>query len=389
MEAYKNSYIRSLNSRLVLEHIIQLGPISRAELARQTGLTKATVSAITAELISAGLAAELGSGDAALGRRPILLGFCRRAGFAVSIDIEPDRIRALAADLLGDVLLFRQLLTPDASGLIAALAELIASMQAAVAPLLPEQTHGLCGIALGIHGVVCGSRISFSPHYRMEQLPIAAELEQRFRVPVIIDNEANLAVTGEAAFLPPADRSIAALSIHSGVGAGLLLNGRLYTGYLGGAGEFGHTILVPGGRPCACGRLGCLEQYVSERALTADYAARTGRAGADYMLLSDGIRAQKKEAADTVDTYLYYLSICINNLVQAYDPELIFISDRLLSDFPELLTVLSARCFGLASRLRLSPPGRNASLYGGIHRCVRKFLDIGTLPFCTPPKLLL
>ncbi len=225
MEAYKNSYIRSLNSRLVLEHVIQLGPISRAELARQTGLTKATVSAITAELISAGL----------------------------------------AADLLGDVLLFRHLLTPDASGLIAALAELIASMQAAVAPLLPEQTHGLCGIALGIHGVVCGSRISFSPHYRMEQLPIAAELEQRFRVPVIIDNEANLAVTGEAAFLPPADRSIAALSIHSGVGAGLLLNGRLYTGYLGGAGEFGHTILVPGGRPCACGRLGCLVQYVSDR----------------------------------------------------------------------------------------------------------------------------
>ena len=119
MEAYKNSYIRSLNSRLVLEHVIQLGPISRAELARQTGLTKATVSAITAELISAGLAAELGSGDAALGRRPILLGFCRRASFAVSIDIGPDRIRALAADLLGDVLLFRQLLTPDASGLIA------------------------------------------------------------------------------------------------------------------------------------------------------------------------------------------------------------------------------------------------------------------------------
>ncbi len=367
MEAYKNSYIRSLNSRLVLERIIRLGPISRAELARQTGLTKATVSAIAAELISAGLAAELGSGDAALGRRPILLGFCRRAGFAVSIDIGPDRIRALAADLLGDVLVFRQLLTPGASGLIAALAELIASMQAAVAPLL----------------------ISFSPHYRMEQLPIAAELEQRFRVPVIIDNEANLAVTGEAAFLPPADHSIAALSIHSGVGVGLLLNGCLYTGCLGGAGEFGHTILVPGGRPCACGRLGCLEQYVSECALTADYAARTGRAGADYMLLSDGIRAQEKEAADAADTYLYYLSICINNLVQAYDPELIFISDRLLADFPELLTVLSVRCFGQASRLRLSPPGRNASLYGGIHRCVQKFLDIGALPFCTPPKLLL
>ncbi|MDE7300516.1 MAG: ROK family protein [Lachnospiraceae bacterium] len=388
METYQNNYIRNLNSRLLLEHLIRLGPISRAALARQTGLTKATVSAIVAELISAGFAAELGSGDAELGRKPILLGFCRRAGFAVSIDLGPDYIRALAADLLGDVLLFKQQLTPGTSELIAVLAGLIASMQTAVSAMLPEQAHGLCGIALGIHGVVYDSQITFAPHYRIEQLPLAAELGQRFRVPVFAENEANLAVVGEASFLPPGCRSIVDVSIHSGVGLGLLLDGSLFTGSSGRAGEFGHTILMPGGRPCACGRQGCLEQYLSEKTLTADYAALTGRPGADYAQLANGIRAQEKEAADAVGTYLFYLSLCINNLVQAYDPELIFISDRLLSDFPELLPDLLAQCGHVpASRLRLSALGRNASLYGGIHRCVREFLGIRTLAFSGPPEI--
>ena len=171
MATYRNDHIRDLNSKLLLECLIQLGPVSRAALARQTGLTKATVSAIIAKLISDGLVTELGSADTSFGRKPILLSFQRQVGFFISIDLGSDCIRALAADFLGDTLLFKELLTPPPHLLISSLAALISSMQEAVF----QTKLGLCGIALGIHGITFQNQIIFTPHYAMDPLPIAEE----------------------------------------------------------------------------------------------------------------------------------------------------------------------------------------------------------------------
>ena len=379
MATYRNDHIRDLNSKLLLECLIQLGPVSRAALARQTGLTKATVSAIIAKLISDGLVTELGSADTSFGRKPILLSFQRQVGFFISIDLGSDCIRALAADFLGDTLLFKELLTPPPHLLISSLAALISSMQEAVF----QTKLGLCGIALGIHGITFQNQIIFTPHYAMDPLPIAEELRQHFQVPVLVENEANLAVLGEYAFLAGSPKNIVDLSIHTGVGAGLLLDGKLYTGSSGRAGEFGHTIIYPNGKKCACGRRGCLEQYLSLPALLSDYKSRFDHFDIDYPQFCDNLRAQKKEAIDTVDAYLFHLALCINNIVQTYNPELIIITDSLLSDFPWLLEKLHSLCHYPSDNfdIRLSKLGRSSSLYGGIHQCALFFLGIETLSF--------
>ena len=385
MATYRNDHIRDLNSKLLLERLIQLGPVSRAALARQTGLTKATVSAIIAKLISDGLAAELGSANTSFGRKPILLTFQRQAGFSISIDLGADCIRALAADFLGDTLLFKEQLTPEPHLLISSLAALISSMQEAV----PQTKLGLCGIALGIHGTALQNQITFAPHYAIEHLPITEELKQHFQVPVLVENEANLAVLGEYAFLAGSKKNIVDISIHTGIGAGLLLDGKLYTGSFGRAGEIGHTIIHPNGKKCSCGRRGCLEQYLSLPALLSDYKSRFDHLDTDYQQFCDSLRTQKKEAVDAVYTYLFYLALCIDNIVQTYNPELIIITDCLLSDFPYLLEKLCSLCHYPSNSLdiRLSKLGRNSSLYGGIHQCSLSFLGIETLSFSNPADI--
>lgn len=385
MPPFRNEQIRDFNSKLLLETIIRNGPVSRASLAKQTGLTKATVSAIVQDLLLSRLVTEIGSEDTVLGRKPILLSFNRKTGYAISIDIGPAAVSALAADLLGEALLIKQIITPEPFLLISALTGLISSIQGILSRELPEASCGLCGITLGIHGVTRNQQIIFTPHYHLEELPLAAELHKFFSVPVFLENEANLAVIGERAFLPPSVNNIVDISIHSGVGVGLFLNGSLFTGAAGYAGEFGHTIIERDGRPCSCGSRGCLEQYLSEPALLSDYALLSGQDCTDFSLFAAALKAKEPAAAAAAGNYMDILCLCINNIVHTYNPELIIITSSLLAEFPEFLQELAGRCVPpsggftiISSRLK-----EQASLYGGIHQAVLHFLGIRKLSFAS------
>lgn len=385
MLPYRNGHIRDLNAKLLLEAVIKNGPVSRASLAKQTGLTKATVSAIVQELLLSRLVTEIGSEDTSLGRKPILLRFNHKAAYAVSIDIGPASVRALAADLLGGILLFKQIVTPQAPSLTRVLAGLITSIADSLSSGFPEASYGLCGITLGIHGVTRDQQIVFTPNYHLEDLPLAAELGSFFSVPVFTENEANLAVIGERAFLPPSIKNIVDISIHSGVGLGLFLNGCLFTGTAGYAGEFGHTIIERNGRPCSCGNRGCLEQYLSEPALLSGYATLSGTDAnlAEFAhALKSGVPAAAAAAADYLDT----LCLCVNNIVHSYNPELIIITSSLLSKFPGYLDELARRCIPPSGGFSIMPSRLNeqASLYGGIQQAALHFLGIKELSFPAP-----
>lgn len=113
---------------------------------------------------------------------------------------------------------------------------------------LPDSPYGVLGISVGIYGVVCDDTVLFTPYYDLKYSNIRNLLEEEFHVPVIVENEANLSVIGESAF-GQNYRNMIFLNIHEGVGMGILVNGQLYKGQNGYAGEFGHTILFPDGRP--------------------------------------------------------------------------------------------------------------------------------------------
>ena len=255
--------IRDINTQSVIRTILEYGSISRAAIASHLGLTKATVSAIVQVLLDRGLILEIGSDDTKKGRKPILLTFDQTCGYIISLDLASETITLMTANLLGrDCHIYQYDFPEDSADLVPTL---IRCIQDAV-DTLPQSRYGLLGIALGIHGVVHHNKIIFLPYSSYEDLDLVTPLADAFQVPVLMENEANLSVLGEWHFCHQTNEMLY-ISVHSGIGVGIIMRNQLVKGKNGYAGEFGHSIIQINGRSCPCGNHGCLEQYASERAL--------------------------------------------------------------------------------------------------------------------------
>lgn len=339
-----NGMIRDINSKLVLETLIEKQPISRAALSKELGLTKATISAIVLELINQKIVQEIGSEDTSMGRKPILLSIDKKCGYIISIDIGVSTISGMVTDLLCEDCYVKQISFPKSTGnFLTIITTFIDSLKT------PQDTYyGLIGISLGIHGVTHQNGIVFTPYYHLTGLNLATSLGDYYQVPIYIENEANLSVIGEDTF-SDGYQNMANLSIHSGIGLGLIIDYKLYTGYSGYAGELGHTIVEMNGRPCPCGSKGCLEQYLS-----------------DQTQLSS-------------EDFIYYLSICVHNIVNMINPEIIIINCSLINQQPELLTAVYEKLTPrIRERVQLLPSKLKdkSILYGGVCVCIKDFLSI-------------
>ncbi|HKM00255.1 MAG TPA: ROK family transcriptional regulator [Mobilitalea sp.] len=324
--------IRDINTKLVLETIINNASISRAATAKHLGLTKATISAIVQELLNRKLVIEIGSDDTSLGRKPILVSLNKKAGYVVCIDIGVDTISALVSDLTGEDCSLKQIKTPkNLSNIVNVLIDLIESMK------LPEDSpYGLVGITLGIHGVTMNNHVSFAPYYNLSGINLAEGLEQHFGTPVNLENEANLSVIGENTFQYDY-ANIANISVHSGIGLGIIVDHQLYTGYNGRAGEFGHTIIEIDGRQCPCGNQGCLEQYVSERVLLQEFAKLKGLPEVSFEYYRNSYEEKDADAIQIMDQFIKYMSVGINNILNAYNPDIVIINSSFTIFFPQIV----------------------------------------------------
>lgn len=369
--------IRDINTHLVLETIINQASISRASTAKHLGLTKATVSAIVQDLINRKLVIEIGSDDTSLGRKPILLSLNKKAGYAVSIDLGVDTISALVSDLAGEDCSLKQIRTPkNTFGIVNEMINLIESMK-----LPTDAPYGLVGITLGIHGVTDHNQVSFAPYYNLSGANLAEGLGQHFGVPIYMENEANLSVIGEKTFQYDYSH-IANISVHSGIGLGIIINDQLYTGYNGRAGEFGHTIVEIDGIQCPCGNHGCLEQYVSERALLHEYARAKNIADIDFATFARMLEENDPIAQQVMDHFVKYMSVGINNILNAYNPEIVIINSSFTIHFPRVLRQIEE---GLKSKMNSyiqivpSVLQDTSILLGGACVAIKGFLGINNL----------
>jgi len=267
---------RRHNRSLVLRTIFRSGPVSRADLARSTHLTRAATSELAAELLAEGLVEELGTrSDQGVGKPATLLGLVPDARFTVTLDLSDDaRFRAALVDLGGKVL-ERRIADRDGRRSDAALdlaTELCVDLVAAA-------DRPLLGVGVGSPGVVDPAGIVLeAPNLGWHGLELSTLLTRALDVPVPVHvaNDANAAALGELGLGGPAERSLLLVKIGHGVGAGLVLDGHLVVGDRFAAGEIGHVVVDPDGEVCACGRTGCLET-----AAAAPRLRRAGRAGKD------------------------------------------------------------------------------------------------------------
>ncbi|MEU8175095.1 ROK family transcriptional regulator [Microbispora hainanensis] len=277
-QALRHDAMRARNLALVLGAVGARESVTRAALAEMTGLTKTTVSKLVGDLIEGGLVVETGAvRDGERGRPGVEIRISGQHVAALGLEVNVDYLAVCVVDLARTVRLRRtQAVDNRAAPPVDVIARL-GDLASAVVDEAVENGLRVVGGVLAVPGPVdmTSGVVHNAPNLGWRDVPLASLL--RFPFPVRVENEANLAALGELWFgsgLP----DFLHVSGEIGIGAGLVVRGRLFRGAHGFAGELGHVVVSPDGPPCRCGGRGCLEQYAGQDALlTAARAAASIR----------------------------------------------------------------------------------------------------------------
>lgn len=315
----------------VLRLIWEEQRISRAEIARRKALSRSTVSLIVEELLALGLVREVGAGKSRGGRRPIVLEFDDDAATLLGVDLGATHVAVALTDLRGRVLAWA--LEPhdvrdDPEGALAL-------VDALVERGLREwggSRKRLLGVGVAVPSPVDPERPGVLNHVVLpawQGVEVGRRLEQRFRVPVLVDNDANLGALAERWW--GAGRGIddfVYVKLASGIGAGFFMGGSIYRGAKGIAGEMGHVSIDPGGEPCTCGLRGCLVTRVGAAALLRRARALVpahpdsvlAHREIDLGMLEDAALADDALALQVVEEAGEDLGVVIAGLLNLFNP---------------------------------------------------------------------
>ncbi|MBY0099332.1 ROK family transcriptional regulator [Mesobacillus maritimus] len=372
--------IREMNETIVLEHIVNQGPLSRAAVANNTHLSKASVSEIVRKLTETNLVHEIGIGDSTTsgGRRPIMLELNKHAGVSLSFDIGYNYIATMLTYLDGEIIT-EQIIEDkiNRETLIDKIENVVIDYQ----QMIPKTSYGIVGITIAIHGVVYDNSIVFTPYYDLAKLNICEVLGNRLGIPIFIENEANLSAIAEQTYSSNY-KNLVSISIHSGIGAGIIIDGELYTGERGFSGEIGHKILFPDGKPCPCGNRGCLEQYCSEKSILEFFTEGNQPTETTIAQLKSAYLTKDPKVTELIDRAAKYLAIGINNVTTAFSPGVIFLKSRLTREIPDFLEKINSNLNSFINEdveLRNSTLGDQATLLGASAVSIRNFLRIKSM----------
>lgn len=334
-QTFNQHVVKKGNKSLVLQTIQEYTPISRADIANKTGLNKGTVSSQVSELLAEDLILESGPGVSSGGRRPVMLLFNHLAGYSIGVDIGVNYILGILTDLQGNITNEKITHFNDLS-----YEEIQIQLNMIIDSLLlsmPPSSYGLVGIGVGVPGTVSTEgEILLAPNLNWRNKDLKGFLEEKYNVPVLIENEANAGAYGEKKFgAGQSSDNLIYISVGIGIGVGLILNGELYKGHNGFSGELGHMTIEVDGPLCRCGNQGCWELYASEKALVNSAAEKEIRP-AEGQKLSLEMLNELAEGGDPVAINIFreignYLGIGINNIINIFNPEQIIVGNRLAS----------------------------------------------------------
>ena len=377
--------LRLHNTALVLRVLRDHGPLSRTDLARHTGLAKATVGAIVFDLTSWGVVAD-GSAEPALrGRpsRPVALTGDRFVALGVEANV--DYVSAVALDLTGRTVFTEErpvdVPTP----------ETLAALAAEMADRLATGRHRLLGVAAAVPGLVesAGARVAYAPNLGWRDLDLAAEIRAGLPddVVVTVDNDANCAALAEtthgaARGIP----DVLYLTGTVGIGGGIVTAGRIVRGGFGYAGEVGHMQIGDLGRTCACGRNGCWETVIGLRAMVHAVGGHVPDPADPIAVATDiaaraehdaGVRAGLADVARWLATGVTVLANALNPTVVVLGGYFVPLGPWLL---PQLRDALATGVFGEpACRAELSELGLHAAAVGAAAQSLTAVYD-GRVP---------
>ena len=339
--------VRDINQTVLLNLIREHQPISRSEIAKLTELRAGTVSSIVNRLIKKNLVYEGTESPSSGGRLPKNLYINAESYYVLAIDIGVlDTIYAVS-DFNGRILQSNSILTSGSpEKFLEKLADKITKM---ISSYFSRAKFAAAGVSIpGLIDRVTGSMES-SPNLEWKHVELRSILEEKLKMPVFVENDANAAAFSELWYGPAGEvnvNNLLFILVVEGLGTGLILNGQLHTGSKLGLGGFGHMSIDPNGELCSCGRRGCWETFASERATIERYHRVTAKQGPPTVGLAEIINLANNSdemAMESIKITAEYLAEGISNLVHGIYPEAVVVGGNITAAWSIIEPIIRKR----------------------------------------------
>lgn len=374
-----STWVRKVNAQQILQALRDHGHVSQRRIGEVTGLDKATVSTVVAQLASFGLITRSPAPSSGRQGRPeVALSIPQSAGVVVGVLLEPGRIDLIASDMAGQVRQRDSI--AGASDVDLALGRLADGIDTISRRFSPAP---LLAVGVGVPALIDSKGwLLQAPNLGWRDLPIAGLLAERLPMPVLVENDTKAAAVAERRFGScRAIDDFIYVTAHSGVGGALYFGGSLYRGASGLAGEIGHIEVVPDGRPCGCGARGCLEAYLSEPALQRQLVGRRLDDGGMEGFARLASAGEPDICALLADAG-HHLAKALAGLVNALNPERVVLGGDLALIAPYILPACRRQLEALALpslrrdlAIEPSPLGRDAVAMGGVALAIEAAQD--------------
>lgn len=349
------------NLNLVLKTIFDNESISRAEIARVTKLTRATVSDMVANLVEEGLVEEIGYGESIGGKAPILLSLIADSRYLIGLNLAQDKFIGSVVNLRGEIKETVEFPVEESDG-----EQALQLIYTILDQLTDKKWKPIVGVGIGTPGLVNTREgiVVNAVNLDWRDLPLAQLLETRYNLPVTVLNDSQATAIGEFVYGENhnSDDNLIVVTVKQGIGAGILINGRLFQGDGGGAGEIGHVVVQEDGMLCRCGKYGCLETVASARAVlqrVVELAPEFNNSelannlqGISLNVIEDAWRANDPLAQRVVSDAAHTLGTSIANLVGALNiQKIVLTGDMVCFGEPWLQIVRETMSQGALTRV--------------------------------------
>ena len=367
MQLASSETARIINRDIVLELIRASQPISRADLARRSGLGRSTVSQIVEQLIGENWVREGAMGSLPRGRRPTMVGLNGDL-VAIAVDIHPRQASVALVDLNGRLL--SRWPVPITSDPAPSMRLIIDCMQRI---LHADPRRSIEGIGISLPGRVnpATQRLIFAPNLKWPDFDIKKVVETRMGLPVMMENDATACLLAELTFARmDGVRDAVLVAVAEGVGTCVLANGQLVAGHNGMAGEFGHASIDPNGPRCGCGKNGCWEVFSSCRAALRYYRELRPKGSAvAFQELLNLAEEGDSAAAQALTMQAKWIGRGLRMIIAGISPSTILIAGDLTSAWHRFGPVIEKEVAGLtlagsAPLIRPTHEGEIARLRG-------------------------
>ncbi|MDK1727944.1 ROK family transcriptional regulator [Dellaglioa algida] len=370
--------LRGDNSKLVLQQIFNNENISRAQISKNLNLNKATVSSIFNELEEQQLVKKHGEGDSTKigGRKPIMLNINQDYGYTIALDMGYDYLDVMLNHFNGKMISYNryQLKVNNLTNVLSIINEKINFSDK------KETLHGLLGIGISVHGVVDNNyEITYLPFLDLQGMSVIEELKKMVDVPISIENEANLAAIFERDFGDKVISNLITISIHKGIGAGLIIDNELYRGWSGEAGEIGRMLIHSENE--IAGSTYRIEDVCSQDAiinkLKIELKKEIELDDVQKLYYQNNVIVKKE-----IDYFVHLITEVVHNVNVEFNPEIIYLNSPLIEKIPIIIDQINAELKVVSSKkvtVKLSSNVELSTLLGAMSAITHRVLDMGKI----------